>query len=122
LRGRVHFIGFVDDDDLPTLYSASSLFVFPSLYEGFGLPLLEAMACGVPVLTSNTSSLPEVAGEAALQLSPHDEAAWAGAMDRLLANPRMRAQMVAAGLQQARRFTWEKAAQQLRLVYEQLLR
>jgi glycosyltransferase involved in cell wall biosynthesis len=73
LEGRVKFIGFAGDEDLPALYSGAALLVFPSLYEGFGLPLLEAMACGVPVLTSNASCLPEVAGEAAVQLSPHDQ-------------------------------------------------
>lgn len=121
LNGRIHFLGFVDDADLPALYSGATLFVSPSLYEGFGLPLLEAMACGVPVITSNVSSLPEVAGETAVQLSPHDEPAWTQTMHTLLANPTQRTRMVAAGFRQARRFTWQQAAQQLLAIYQSLL-
>ncbi|MEM4301926.1 MAG: glycosyltransferase family 1 protein, partial [Candidatus Caldarchaeum sp.] len=79
LEERVHFTGYVPDEDLPALYSAADLFVFPSLYEGFGLPVLEAMACGVPVVCSNTSSLPEVAGDAALLVNPTDVQALAAA-------------------------------------------
>ncbi|MCA9934304.1 MAG: glycosyltransferase family 4 protein [Ardenticatenaceae bacterium] len=121
LDGRVHFIGFVDDDDLPALYSGADLYVFPSLYEGFGLPLLEAMGCGVPVLTSNASSLPEVAGAAAVQLSPHDETAWTTAMAELLGDDTRRVQMVAAGFRQARQFSWGKSAKQLLAIYADLL-
>lgn len=121
LTGRVHFIGFVDDADLPTLYSAADLFVFPSLYEGFGLPLLEAMGCGTAVLTSNSSSLPEVAGTAAQQLPPQDQSAWTSAMEQLLTNNALRAQLVQAGQAQARLFSWQKAAEQLLAIYQQLL-
>lgn len=121
LADRVHFAGFVADEDLPALYSDASLFLFPSLYEGFGLPLLEAMACGVPVVTSKASSLPEVAGEAALQLPPEDEVAWSAAMHTLLGDGQQRAHLVAAGFLQARRFTWQKSARQLFQVYRQLL-
>jgi glycosyltransferase involved in cell wall biosynthesis len=121
LNGRVHFIGFVDDNDLPALYSAASLLTFPSLYEGFGLPLLEAMACGVPVVSSNASSLPEVVGDSGLLLSPHDEAAWSQCMAELLADPVRRAHMVADGFRQARQFTWHKASRQLLTLYQELL-
>lgn len=121
LEGRVHFAGFVDDADLPVLYSGADLFVFPSLYEGFGLPLLEAMACGVPVLTSTASSLPEVAGHAAEQLSPHDQEAWSSAMLRLLADEQQREQLVAAGFARVEQFTWERAARRLRRLYSDLL-
>jgi glycosyltransferase involved in cell wall biosynthesis len=121
LNGRVRFIGFVDDVDLPALYSGAALFVQPSLYEGFGLPLLEAMACGVPVITSNVSSLPEVVGETAVQLSPQDEAAWTNILLTLLADPTRRARMVADGFRQARRFSWQTAARQLLHIYEMLL-
>ncbi|MCA9976813.1 MAG: glycosyltransferase family 4 protein, partial [Anaerolineales bacterium] len=121
VNGRVRFIGFVDDDDLPALYSGASLFAFPSLYEGFGLPLLDAMGCGVPVLTSNASSLPEVAGEAAVQLSPHDETAWTATMRSLLQDPAQRTRLVAAGFRQARQFTWQKSAQQLLQIYKRFL-
>ena len=123
LDGRVHFIGFVEDADLPALYTGATLFVFPSLYEGFGLPLLEAMACGLPVITSNASSLLEVAGElpdgreTAVALSPQQPAVWTEAINELIADPERRAQLAAAGLEQARRFTWGQAAQQLLGIY-----
>jgi glycosyltransferase involved in cell wall biosynthesis len=120
LAGRVKFIGFVADSDLPALYSEAALMVFPSLYEGFGLPLLEAMACGVPVLSSNSSCLPEVVGEAAVQLSPTDQEAWSQMMNGLLADSGRRARMVAAGFLQARKFTWKKAAVQLLGIYREL--
>lgn len=118
--GRVQFIGFVDDADLPTLYSAASALAFPSVYEGFGLPLLEAMACGTPVITSNVSSLPEVAGTAAVQLDPHDEPAWAEAIQHMLTDPALRTRLVAAGFRQARTFSWQKSAQQLLDIYRRL--
>lgn len=121
LVGRVLFTGFVDDADLPALYSEATLFVFPSLYEGFGLPLLEAMACGVPVISSNASCLPEVAGEAAVLLAPQDTAVWATAMQSLIDNPIDRAQLVASGFAQAKQFTWHKAARQLRTLYHHLI-
>lgn len=121
LTGRVRFIGFVDDNDLPTLYSGAALFVFPSLYEGFGLPLLEAMACGVPVLTSDSSCLPEIAGEAAIQLAPENQEDWTHAMLETLGDPSRRTKMVAAGFLQAREFTWSKAARQLLGIYQNLL-
>lgn len=120
LNGRVRFIGFVDDDDLPTLYSGADLFVFPSLYEGFGLPLLEAMACGVPVISSNASSLPEVAGDTAVLLSPHQPTAWTETILDLLAQPTKRAEMAASGLGRARQFRWKFAANKLRQIYQQL--
>jgi glycosyltransferase involved in cell wall biosynthesis len=121
LAERVHFIGFVDDADLPALYSAASLFVFPSLYEGFGLPLLEAMGCGTAVLTSNSSSLPEVAGDAAQQLPPDDQAAWSEAMLALLTEDSRRQALVNAGLNQVKRFSWQGSARQLLKIYERLL-
>ncbi len=120
LMDRVHFIGFVDDADLPALYSAATLFAMPSLYEGFGLPLLEAMACGVPVLSSNVSSLPEVVGETAVQLSPYDQQPWSQTLLDLLANPHARQQMITEGFRQIRQFTWEQSASQLLQIYDSL--
>ncbi|MCP5095142.1 MAG: glycosyltransferase family 4 protein, partial [Chloroflexi bacterium] len=120
LSGRVHFIGFVDDADLPTLYSGATLFVFPSLYEGFGIPLLEAMACGVPVITSDASSLPEVVGETAVQLSPLRPNQWTKTMIALLADANQRTQLVATGFRQARQFKWTHAANQLLDLYHAL--
>ncbi|MCB0016737.1 MAG: glycosyltransferase family 4 protein [Anaerolineales bacterium] len=121
LADRVIFTGFVDDGDLPALYTSATLSLMPSLYEGFGIPLLEAMACGVPIMAANVSSLPEVAGEAGLLLPPADETAWSGAIHRLLLSRERRLEMVAAGFHQARTFTWRRAARQLLTIYDNLL-
>lgn len=121
LNDRVLLIGFADDKDLPALYSSAALFAYPSFYEGFGLPLLEAMACGVPVLNSNASCLPEVAGTATRQLPPDDQPAWTEAMVSLLADSGQRSRMVAAGFLQARQFTWIRAARALNEIYHRLL-
>jgi len=110
---RVRSLGFVDDADLPALYRHAALFAFPSLYEGFGLPVLEAMACGIPVVCSNASSLPEVAGDAALLVDPLDTDGLAAAIARALADGNLRQGMIARGLAQAAHFTWEQAARQL---------
>ena len=118
-RERVRMLGFVADADLPALYRGAALFAFPSFYEGFGLPVLEAMACGVPVVCSNVSSLPEVAGDAALLVDPHDEAALAEALRRGLTDEDLRGRMVAQGLERAAEFTWERAARQLLDVLEE---
>lgn len=120
LQAEVCFPGYVADEDLPALYSMADLFVFPSLYEGFGLPPLEAMACGTPVITSNVSSLPEVVGDAAWMVNPLDVEALAAAMQQVLSDTALRQQMIARGLWQARRFTWEQAARQLLNVYQQV--
>jgi glycosyltransferase involved in cell wall biosynthesis len=119
---RVRILGFVDEADLPALYRNAALFAFPSLYEGFGLPVLEAMACGVPVVCANGSSLPEVAGDAALLVDPFDVDGLAEAMARVLKDPGLRRQMVARGAAQAARFTWARAARQLVGVFEDLQR
>jgi glycosyltransferase involved in cell wall biosynthesis len=122
LRDRVRLAGFVDDADLPTVYSAADLLAFPSLYEGFGLPLLEAMACGTPVISSNASSLPEVVTEeSAVLLSPHDETAWTAAMLRLLGDESARGELSTAGLARSSQFSWRTAARQLADLYESLL-
>lgn len=117
---RVMFPGFVDDDDLPALYSAAALFAFPSLYEGFGLPVLEAMACGTPVVTSSTSSLVEVGGDAALLVEPTNVDAIADAMRHILEDASLRQQLVKRGFEQARRFTWDEAALQLKEIYQRI--
>ena len=122
LEGCVLFPGFVDDDDLPALYSAADMLAFPSIYEGFGLPILEAMACGTPVVTSATSSLPELAEDAALLVEPTDVDAIAAALHRLLQEADLRHRLVAAGFDQARKFTWEKAATQLLGIYNSFAR
>ncbi len=121
LQGRVHFIGFAEDADLPALYSAARCFAFPSLYEGFGLPVLEAMACATPVVTSNVSSLVEVAGDAALLVDPLSVPQISAALARLLTDDALRLELVERGLRQAALFTWGKAAAQLHALYGQLL-
>lgn len=115
---RVRIVGFIEETDLPALYRRAALFVFPSCYEGFGLPVLEAMACGVPVVCSNSSSLPEVAGHAALLVDPYDEDGLMEAMQRALEDEELRRRMIARGLEQAARFTWERAARQLLAVFK----
>ena len=106
----VRFPGWLAQEDVEGLWGIAAAFVFPSLYEGFGLPVLEAMARGVPVACADASSLPEVAGEAALLFDPHDVAAVAGALERLLGDPALAARLREAGLRRARGFTWERTA------------
>ena len=110
LAGHVHFTGFVAGEDLPALYAGATAFVFPSLYEGFGIPLLEAMACGIPSGVANVSSLPEVAGDAALLFDPLDPEANADAMHRLLNDELLRARLKTRGLGRCAEFTWERSA------------
>jgi glycosyltransferase involved in cell wall biosynthesis len=121
LEREVVFTGFVPDDDLPGLYTLAEAFVFPSLYEGFGLPVLEAMACGTPVITGNVSSLPEVMGDAGILVAPGDVGGLVTALKRVLTDSHLRAQMSAKGLAQARKFTWEKAAQETLAVYRRVM-
>jgi glycosyltransferase involved in cell wall biosynthesis len=121
LTDRVTFTGFVDDADLPALYRAARVLAFPSFYEGFGLPPLEAMASGTPVVSANTSSLPEVVGDAALTVDPHDVAALGAALARALADGAWRRDAIARGLARASTFTWQRAAEQLISVYDRVL-
>lgn len=121
LQDRVVFLGQVSEDDLPALYSGAALFVFPSLYEGFGLPLLEAMACGVPAISSSTSSLPEIAGQAAVMVDPLDLSQLARALERVLGDSNLRASMREEGLKQAAQFSWERTAKETLAVYRQVL-
>ena len=120
LEGRVHFPGFVDDADLPALYSAADLFAYVSLYEGFGLPLLEAMACGTPVIGSNTSSLPEVIGDVGVQVDPRNVDDITRALRQMIDQPELRERSIGLGLERARLFTWEKAAQELLAIYDRI--
>ncbi|HUN08573.1 MAG TPA: glycosyltransferase family 1 protein [Aggregatilineales bacterium] len=121
LREHVHLIGFADDADLPTLYSAAQVTAFPSLYEGFGLPIIESMACGTPVVTSNVSSMPEAAGMAALLIDPLSVDELTGALARLLTDDGLRTDLIQQGYAQASRFTWSRSAQDLLTVYRRLL-
>ena len=121
LKG-VRFLGYVDDDDLPRLYSGALALIFPSRYEGFGLPLLEAMACGCPVVTTREASMPEVAGDAALYMKdPGDGESLAGILKELVENPSQRREWVEKGLAQAGRFSWRKTADATFKAFEQAL-
>jgi glycosyltransferase involved in cell wall biosynthesis len=104
------FTGFAPNDDLPDLYCGAELFVFPSLYEGFGLPVLEAMTCGVPVACSNISSIPEVIGDTGILFDPHDNEAIADAMRRLLTDPCLLNDCRERGLARAKKYTWSATA------------
>jgi glycosyltransferase involved in cell wall biosynthesis len=118
LQDDVHFLGFVPEDELPLWYNAARLFAFPSLYEGFGLPVLEAMACGTPVITTTAASLPEVAGQAAILVPPQDTERLVQEMERVLDDRQKHMEMRAAGRIQASRFSWRAMTDQTIATYE----
>ncbi len=118
LKEQVRALGHIPDDDLPLAYNCAELLVFPSLNEGFGLPVLEAMACGVPVVTSNCSALPEVAGDAACLVDPYDEAAIARGMESVLGDVSKREDLVQRGLKRSTVFSWKRTARETLEVYE----
>ena len=120
LQKDVIFTGYVPDEDLPALYNAADLFVYPSLYEGFGLPPLEAMACGTPVITSNTSSLPEVVGDAGIMVNPYDVDELANKMYEVLTNDGLGEELSKKGLERAKLFSWKKCAEEHLKVYEEV--
>jgi len=117
LAPSVRILADVPERDLAEFYGRAAVFVYPSLYEGFGLPILEAMACGAPVVCSSSSSLPEVAGDAALYADPRDPEQFADQVSRLLCDPELRRRMVEAGLRRARQFSWQRTAQETIAVY-----
>jgi glycosyltransferase involved in cell wall biosynthesis len=121
IADRVVLTGSVADDDLPMLYSRARAFLFPSFYEGFGLPVLEAMACGAPVIASNVTSLPEVVGDAGLLIDPHSTDEMTAALDRVLSDEPLRAGLREKGFRRAAAFTWDKTAQQTLDVYRAVL-
>ena len=121
LAGEVHFAGFIPAEDLPLWYNAADLFVYPSIYEGFGLPALEAMACGTAVIASTASSLPEDVGKAGKLVDPTDTDALTTAMEQVLSDRDLQEQMQAAGLAQAGGFSWERAARQTTNSYRRAL-
>lgn len=112
IQNQVKFLGYVPDEKLPALYSGALAFVFPSLFEGFGLPILEAMACGCPVITSNVSSMPEVAGKAAILVDPYRERDITDALIKIDGSKKIREELINNGLQQIKNFSWKRAAQQ----------
>jgi glycosyltransferase involved in cell wall biosynthesis len=121
LHQHVRFFGFVPDATLAILYRLARVFVFPSLYEGFGLPPLEAMASGTPVITSNVSSLPEVAGDAAMLIDPYEPDAIAGAIRRVMMDDRLRDDMRERGLARAREFSWGRSVRRVKEIYDEVL-
>lgn len=118
---RIIFTGYVSDDNLSALYSGAISFIFPSLYEGFGLPILEAMQCGVPVIASNTTSIPEVAGDAAILVDPKDEDALCQAMFNILNDATLRTKLSQRGLERARQFSWSRCAAETVEVYKKVV-
>lgn len=121
MEEAIIFTGYVPTEDLPGLFSLATLFVFPSLYEGFGLPPLEAMACGTPVLSSNRSSLPEICADAAHLVDPENVEDLVHSLEMLLSDPDRRRELSARGLARARDFSWDHAAQQTAAIYQQVL-
>lgn len=117
LKEDVIFLGYVPTEELPKFYNAADLFVYPSLYAGFGLPPLEAMACGTPVITSNLSSLPEVVGNAGIMINPYDKNQLVKAMYKVLTDKNLRENLIKKGLERAKIFNWEKAARETLRVY-----
>jgi glycosyltransferase involved in cell wall biosynthesis len=120
-KDRIKVLSHVEAELLPALYSMATAFVFPSLYEGFGLPPLEAMACGTPVVTSDVSSLPEVVGDFALKINPLDEDALAQAMEKIVSDVSLRERLIVGGLSWAKNFNWDKTAQLTMDVYRKLI-
>lgn len=120
LSERVVFIGKVREEELPSLYKGSLCLVFPSLYEGFGLPVVEAMACGIPVLTSNTTSLPEVAGDAALLVNPDSVDEISAGIERLVYDETLRAELIAKGLERAKLFSWDAVAARVQVILDEV--
>jgi len=121
LKDRVVFLGYVHEENLPYLYSEAAAFVFPSLYEGFGLPPLEAMACGCPVVASNAASLPEVCGDAAYYVNPYDVESISKGMYEVLMDDKLTQNLIGKGLERVKLFSWEKAAKEHLKVFEEVL-
>lgn len=118
----IQYLGWVAEDDKPALYSGAIVFLFASLYEGFGLPPLEAMACGAPVISSNASALPEVVGDAGIQVDPNDVVAWVDAIRAVLTDGARRAAMRERGIAQSKKFSWDRAARETLAVYRSVMK
>jgi glycosyltransferase involved in cell wall biosynthesis len=118
---QVVFTGYVPDDELPLWYNAAELLVFPSLYEGFGMPVVEAMACGTPVIAANSSSIPEAVGEAGLLFEPNDGQSLVEQMTAVLTNPNLQNKLIQLGLHHAQTFSWERAGRETAVVYQRAI-
>ena len=121
LMHHIHLTGYVTNNDLPAIYNQSDLFLYPSLRESFGIPILEAMACGIPVITSNTSSMPEVAGGAAILIDPYNPNELTNAIEQLLSDHKLRLKLRKAGFIQAAQFSWQKMAEKVLEIYKGVL-
>ena len=121
LIDQIHLTGYVVNTDLPAIYNQSDLFLYPSLRESFGIPMLEAMACGVPVIASNTSSMPEVSGGAAYLIDPYNSNELTQAIEEILSNQELRLKLREAGFKQAIKFSWQGMAEKVLDIYESVL-
>jgi len=121
LGQRIRDLGFVSNEDLAGIYNCAEMVVLPSLYEGFGLPAIEAMACGTPAIVSNAASLPEVAGKGALVVDPRNAGEWAEAMKSVLENSSLRCDLIARGFENASRYSWKRNARETLRIYSSLL-
>ena len=119
-KGYLRMLGYIDDESLPIIYSSALSFIYPSRYEGFGLPPLEAMACGTPVITSNTSSLPEVVGDAGIMVSPDDDIGLSEVMTQMVDDPGLVEALSSKSISRSKQFTWEKCARDTVEVYRRL--
>lgn len=119
-KDKIQILDYINEEDKIALYKQAKLFIFPSLYEGFGMPVLEAMAAGTPVITSNISSLPEVTGNAALLVNPHDIDEIAKAIEEVMSNKKLEEEMIREGLEQAKKFTWKNSVKKLEKIYSEL--
>jgi glycosyltransferase involved in cell wall biosynthesis len=121
LENEIIFTGYVDEEDIVPLYNAATVFVYPSLYEGFGLPPLEAMACGTPVITSNVSSLPEVVGEAAITIDPYNIEDISSAIRKVLNSEKLKENLSKKGIQQSKKFSWKKTTEETLNLYREII-
>ena len=117
---NVHLLGYVPDEELPILYNLTDIFAYPSLYEGFGLPILEAQACGCPVITSNVSSMPEVAGESAILVDPYNVEEIASAIHKVSSDKNLRDNLIQKGFENCKRFSWQRCEEETLKVYEEV--
>jgi glycosyltransferase involved in cell wall biosynthesis len=122
LINRIILTGYIINTDLPSIYCQSEVFLYPSLRESFGIPMLEAMACGVPVITSNTSSMPEIAGDSAVIIDPFKPEEITQAMVNLVSDNNLRNQLIAKGIERAKQFTWKKMAEEVQFIYMDILK
>jgi glycosyltransferase involved in cell wall biosynthesis len=118
---HIHFTGYIKNAELPGIINQAAAFLYPSNRESFGIPVIEAMACGTPVVTSNVTSMPEVAGDAALLVNPKKPMEIAEAVERLVYDEKLRSELIPKGLQQAKKFDWDESAKQLIQIYKSVL-